>query len=378
MSAKKIPYQLLIVGLGRVGLKHLQAVKDNKTLFNVAALVDTNAGKASEVWKKASMHQAFPPLYSSLDQLPGDLKIDVAAICTPSGTHFALAKTLIEKGIHCLIEKPMTLDYREACQLKLLAEEHQVKIALGYIYRFFPLVDVIQEEVAQGKYGRVLSGAVEVYWGHDQAYYDASPWRGTWAQDGGVLMNQCVHALDLMNWIMGARISSAQAMIAQQTHFMEAEDFGLVNYHLENDSFLHLTGTTTASKHRQRAEFSLICEKVELRCGLHKKKPYYKLYNENGRNISWIYIRKMLKSMWQRGFTQGLKELLNPHSGIYRDWADAISNNRDPRAGVDAGINSLAAILCAYASARAEGLVKACPQEQFKLADMQNYFAHDV
>ena len=94
MSAKKIPYQLLIVGLGRVGLKHLQAVKDNKTLFNVAALVDTNAGKASEVWKKASMHQAFPPLYSSLDQLPGDLKIDVAAICTPSGSFRALLNLL--------------------------------------------------------------------------------------------------------------------------------------------------------------------------------------------------------------------------------------------------------------------------------------------
>lgn len=377
MSVAENPYQLLLVGLGRAGLKHLKAVKHNRKRYSVAAIVDTNAARAAEVWQAAAMGAVLPPLYASLEEIPSDLSIDVAAVCTPSGTHFTLAKTLIEKGIHCLIEKPMTLDYQEAMQLKHLAEEFHVKIALGYIYRFFPLVDVIQEEVAQGKYGRVLSGAVEVYWGHDQSYYDASPWRGTWAQDGGVLMNQCVHALDLMNWIMGANIISAQAMIAQQTHRMEAEDFALVNYRLDNKSYLHLTGTTTASRKRQRAEFSLICEKVELRCGLHKKRPYYKMYDEHGQNISWIYIRKMLKNMWRNGFSHRLKELFNPHSGIYRDWAEAIALDRSPRAGVDAGINSLAAILSAYASAHEGGLVQACPQEQFKLTDMQGYFSQN-
>lgn len=374
MSNQTPPYKLLLVGLGRVGLKHLKAIKHNKDLFELVAIVDTQIERAAGVWREAKMGSVMPPVFTSVDALPVELKLDVAAICTPSGTHFPIAKDLLNKKIHCLIEKPLTLNYQEAVELKNLADKQEVKIALGYIYRFAPIVDLIQADVAEGKFGSVLSASVHVCWGHDQAYYDAAQWRGTWEQDGGVLMNQCIHALDLMTWLMNGKIITAQATIARQTHDMEAEDFGLVNYHLDNDTYLQLTGTTTTSKFRQRAEFTLLCEKAELRCGIHKKKPYFSLYDSYGKKFPG-YLKQTIKNMLRQGFIRSLKAYINPHSGIYRDFANAIAQNRPARASAEAGCSSLAAILAAYASAKNSGAVSACPPEAFELKDMKNFFS---
>lgn len=375
MSAQSSPYQLIMLGLGRVGLKHLKAVKHSKGRLRVAAIIDTNPENALAVWQEAKMKGPCPPIYAALEDLPQDLSFNLASICTPSGTHYPLAKQLIQKKIHCFIEKPMTLNIKEAYEIKKMAEEQEVKIALGYIYRFFPIVDIIQKEIATGTLGRVLSGSVHVYWGHDQAYYDSATWRGTWSQDGGVLMNQCVHALDLMSWLMDANITSAQAMLAQQTHQMEAEDFGLVNYRLEKDCFLQLTGTTTASPKRQRAEFELICEKAELSCGIQKKRPYYHLYDKNGHKMSGGYLRKFFASMFKNGLIPSIRKLLNPHTGIYQDWIEAIEQNHTPRASAQAGIDSLAAILGAYASAFDGGKETPLPPSNFSLSKMKNYFS---
>lgn len=366
--------RLLLLGLGRVGLKHIKAVVHNKERFRIVAIVDNNPRRAAELWQQSVAKTQMPPIFESVDALPAELDLDVAAICTPSGTHYDLAKKLMARNLHCFVEKPLTLDYKEALELKAIAEASNLKLALGYIYRFFPLVELIQNEVTVGKFGRVLSGSVGVYWGHDQAYYDLASWRGTWAQDGGVLMNQCVHALDLMTWLMNDTIVSAQATIARQKHRMEAEDFALVNYELKNGSFLQLTGTTNASPKRQRAEFSLICEKMELHCGIHKGKPFYKMFDQEGKKVSYSYLRKFLKQMLHQGFFKRLRELRNPHSGIYRDFYEAITENRQPLAAAAAGCDSLAAILCAYASASQDGRVTACPQADFKLSDMLDYF----
>lgn len=369
--------RLLLLGLGRVGLKHIKAVVHNQEKFRIVAIVDNNPRRAAELWQQSVAKTTMPPIYESVDALPAGLDLDVAAICTPSGTHYELAKELMARNLHCFVEKPLTLDYLEALELKAIAEASNLKLALGYIYRFFPLVGLIQNEVAAGKFGRVLSGSVGVYWGHDQAYYDSASWRGTWAQDGGVLMNQCVHALDLMTWLMNDTIVSAQATIARQKQRMEAEDFALVNYGLKNGSFLQLTGTTNASPKRQRAEFSLICEKMELHCGIHKGKPFYKMFDHEGKKVSSSYLRKFLMQMLHQGFFKRLRELRNPHSGIYRDFYEAITQNRKPLAAADAGCDSLAAILCAYASASRDGRMTACPQTYFKLSDMQNYFPNN-
>lgn len=373
-NASPAPLKLLLVGLGRVGLKHLKAYRNNRADYRLVGLVDADPARAARLWAEARMPGALPPVYASLDGLPEDLQADVAAVCTPSGSHYALARALLLRGLHCLIEKPMTLDLAEADELIALAEARGLKLALGHIYRFFPLVDLIREDVAAGAYGRVLSGSVHVLWGHDQSYYDAAAWRGSWAQDGGVLMNQCVHALDLMAWLMNAPIRRAQASIARLSHRMEAEDYVLATFTLEGGSLLQLTGTTCTSPARQRAEFALLCEHAEILCGLHKKRPYCKIYDRAGRSVTRRLARRMLRRLRDQGLLRSLRRLLSPHSLIYADFARAIREGGAARADGAAGRQALAAVLAAYASCRAGGRQIPLEGLDFKLEAMQGYF----
>ena len=170
--------------------------------------------------------------YDSLEDLFKERKPDIVSITTPSNSHYPLARLALENRCHLFIEKPMTLNLDEARDLIQLAKVEERQIAVGHIYRFFPLVDLIQHEIALDKHGKVLHGTVQVQWGHEQNYYDLAAWRGKWLSDGGVLMNQSVHAVDLMQWLVGAKSIAAQGSIHQQVHRMEAEDYGVGLLHL--------------------------------------------------------------------------------------------------------------------------------------------------
>ena len=180
----------------------------------------------------------------------------------------------IRKGANLIIEKPMTLSLAEAEELILEAEQYHVKIALGHIYRFFPFVDQIVKDIGDKIYGDVLYGNVKVHWGHGQEYYDQAAWRGTWKQDGGVLMNQSVHALDLMCWLMGSSVCEVSGMIARQSHVMEAEDLGLGMMRFTNGSYCTIEGTTSTDPSSPEASFYLLCTEGWMKAGIRSGMPY--------------------------------------------------------------------------------------------------------
>lgn len=363
-----------LVGCGRVAAKHAKAFKHLKRELLPIALVDTGAAACEILNAEHNLQIAPQNYFQSLDALyASGHRPDIIAITTPSGTHYQLAKTALENGSHVLIEKPMTLDLKEASALIRLAEQKHLQIAVGHIYRFFPLVDLVRDDIAAGKYGRVLASEVKVHWGHEQPYYDQAAWRGSWAQDGGALMNQTVHALDLMVWLLGSRPLSIQGRIARLHHQIEAEDYGAAMLEMADGHICRVEGTTNTPEKRKAASFYISTEGAEIYAGLKNGLPYIKAYDRSGKKCGH-YKRRLLSSLFKNGFFLQLKCYLNPHSGIYRDLAAAIREGRPPRAGGRDGMNAVEYVMAVYRSALMGGVPAALPLGEFSLADMKGFF----
>ncbi len=365
-----------LIGCGKVAVKHLKAVLYHRDSLELAALVDTRPDAAAALLKSCGIDaraaeaiRVFPDCQAMLEAIRPDL----VAITTPSGTHYPLAMQAIAAGAHVLVEKPLTLSLTEADRLLAAAADRGVQVAVGHIYRFFPIVQALEKDLRAGRFGRILEGDVKVRWGHDQAYYDQAAWRGTWAQDGGALMNQSIHALDLMTWLMGSSVRAVSGWIDRQVHRMEAEDFGLAMLRLENGSFCQVEGTTNTDPQRQEASFYILGTEGEIRCGLLGSKPFLAIRDRKGRKLTGRYLCSYLCDQWRTGGLAALMQLKNPHSGLYGDLLQAIRAGRAPLADGRAGRQAVELILAIYQSART-GQTVSLPVREFTLEEMKGYF----
>lgn len=212
--------RIAIVGAGVIGTVHARLISSLPEKAELAAIVDIVPEKA-----QALADQYGVPALTELEQAITDPSIDSISICVPSGLHPELAMRAIAAGKHVLIEKPIGIRLAEAQRIELAAAQHGVTVGVVSQRRFQPSVQFMRQAIDDGRLGQLTSAIVESPMWRTQAYYDSGDWRGTWALDGGgALMNQGVHALDLMVWMLGEPVSvSAQSgMIAHAN--IEVED----------------------------------------------------------------------------------------------------------------------------------------------------------
>lgn len=383
MKASEAPLKFALVGLGRAARHHLMAlrVQQKKGRAELIAVADANqaaADKALHTHAKAYFRDV--PIYASLGEILEHCQPDVVAITTPSGSHKALAVEALAAGCHLLVEKPIAMSSEDAREICEAAEKAGKRVALGHVYRYFPLVDQVQHDLKNGRFGRIYYGTVQVRWGHDQAYYDSAPWRGTRAADGGVVMNQSVHALDLMRWLLCvddndssetseayrtpetlvpsgvSEVSdlskgpetSVKAFCDRQSHRMESEDLGLALFRFSNGSYLSYEGTTSSEPAAQEASFYICAEKGEIRARLYRKKISCEMIENGGKRIARQYIRRWLGRELKKEGLAALTQIGNPHYFIYSDLIEAIREKRDPRASARDGLASVAMVEAIY------------------------------
>ena len=365
-----------LIGCGKVAVKHLRAALDQRRELEIAALVDTRPEAADSLIRSCKIPAAVRAkirIYTDYQAMLDEIRPDLVAITTPSGSHFAVAGAAIAAGAHVLVEKPLTLSLAQADELLAQAASRGVRIAVGHIYRFFPIVQAIQADLQAGRLGRILQGEVIVRWGHAQSYYDQAAWRGTWAEDGGVLMNQSIHALDLMTWLLGSPVSRVSGWIGRQSHRMEAEDIGLAILELENGCCCQVSGTTSTDPQRQEARFTIIGSEGEIRCGILRGKPVLEIRDRQGHNLTRGYVARFLRETLRQGGLSALLRMKNPHSGLYGDLIRAIRETRAPLADGRSGRDAVELVLAIYQSAKLGHPVR-LPIESFTLQDMRDYF----
>ena len=217
-SAKAI--RIGIVGCGRISQHHFDAIAKVEGL-SVTAVCDVDEGRA-----RAAGGAQGVPWFTSIDRMLSGAEMDAVAVCTPSGLHPEHGIAAAQAGKHVISEKPMALSLESADKLVQACDAAKVQLFVVKQNRLNPPIRLLKRAVERGRFGRIFVANVTVRWQRPQEYYDAEPWRGTWAYDGGAIMNQASHYVDLLQWIVGP-VASVMAKTATQARTLEAEDSGV-------------------------------------------------------------------------------------------------------------------------------------------------------
>lgn len=232
-----------IVGAGTIGAVHALAL-EGVPHAELVAFADPreDAGKALAAKYDAQWVGNYT------DLLAND-EIDVVILGTPSGLHPEQAVLAARAGKHIITEKPMAITQDGATRMIDAADEAGVRLAVIFQNRLSKDVYMVRRAIEQGLIGQPILGSASVFWHRTQEYYDANGgWRGTWALDGGgALINQSIHTIDLVQWLLGGA-SSVQAQIATLSHTIEAEDAASASVRFNSGAVGSILVTTSASK----------------------------------------------------------------------------------------------------------------------------------
>ncbi|MBY0123499.1 Gfo/Idh/MocA family protein [Bacillus sp. S/N-304-OC-R1] len=323
-----------IVGMGHIANKHIEAIQnaENAHLF---AICDTNPSRLELDLPDV---KKYTDLQKMLEENP---EIHVVNICVPSGLHALLTKIVAENGRHIIVEKPMSLKLQDAEDMIQYANEHGVKLAVVHPNRFRPAIQKLREQMDAGAFGKLSHANATVRWNRNQAYYDQAEWRGTKEFDGGVLMNQAIHDLDLMLWLMGP-VESVQAMAATRLRKIETEDVAAAVVQFKNGALGVIEAATTIYPKNLEESIAIFGETASVKI--------------SGRNANFI-------ETWDiEGVTEEEADKIKDeikadpfgkpgHQCIIEDMAMAIQENRNPIVTGEDGLAPVKLILAILESA---------------------------
>ncbi len=336
-----------LIGCGRISPNHIEAAKNNNLDF--VAMCDIVPEVMQEKAKRFELEAVRQ--YTDYKALLEIEKPDLVAIATESGKHAAIALDCIAMGCNVIIEKPIALSIADADAIIEAGKKAGVVVCANHQNRFNKSVQYIRKALEAGRFGKLSHGAAHVRWNRGKGYYEQAPWRGTWEQDGGCLMNQCIHNIDLLRWMMGDEIEEVMAYTDQLQHpYLEAEDLGMALVKFANGSYGLIEGTTNIYPKNLEETLYIFGEKGTVKAGgtsdniieewrfedsLDDPEEVKKHFSENPPNIY--------------GFG---------HTPLYADVIEAITAGRPPLVDAEAGKRALELVLAIYMSAAEHRPVK--------------------
>lgn len=294
-----------------------------------------------------------------------EVKPDLVSIATESGIHAEIALFCIDHGVHVIIEKPMAMSISDANEIIRHSEEKHVKVSACHQNRFNIAVQEMRHALEAGRFGRLSHGSIHVRWNRNQGYYDQAPWRGTWAQDGGALMNQCIHGIDLLRWTFGGEIEEVYGQTRQQFHdYLEAEDVGMAVVKFKNGAIATIEGTTNVYPKNLEETLYIFGEKGTVKIG-----------GTSTNNIDvWDFADESEADTKNKGLQEETSNVYgNGHTSLFADMIDAIQNDRKPYVDAYAGRDALELVLAIYKSQK-EGKAVKLPLSEFASTDMVGEF----
>lgn len=248
--------KIAVIGLGDISKIHLPVIQDHPNV-DLVAVCDI----------EESLSDTVPGVnfYTDFNEMLEQEVLDCVHICLPHHLHYIATKACVEKGVHVVLEKPLERSAEEAMSLVGLEEDHpHVKICVSFQNRFNESFVKLQELVDSGKYGEVIGLKGLVTWFRPKSYYDAKPWRGKMKYaGGGVMINQAIHTLDLMQ-LIGGEINTIRGSIDNLFDYgYEVEDTATANIQFSNGA-TGLFFATTTNAANSSVEFQVLLEEGKL------------------------------------------------------------------------------------------------------------------
>lgn len=341
IGGNNLSLRYALIGCGRISPNHIAAAIENE--LQIIALCDVATEKMDEVITVFNLKNVAQK-YTDYKEMLEKERPELVAICTESGSHGQIAIDALNAGCNLIIEKPIALSLVEADKIIQLAAEKNLKVSACHQNRFNKSIQKIREAVEQGRFGKLFHATAHVRWNREENYYKHSPWRGTWEQDGGALMNQCIHNIDLLRWMMKDEIVEVVGMTDNLNHdYIDAEDLGMAIIKFRNGSYGVIEGTVNVFQTNLEETLYIFGEKGTVKAG--------------GKSVNLIEEWRFADN---RDNPDEVKKMYNEdppnvygfgHRPLYADVIEAIENDRQPYVTAEDGRRALELVLAIYKSA---------------------------
>lgn len=331
-----------LIGCGRISHKHIEAAKNNGV--EIVALCDKNVLNMENLAKVFNLQDGVN-LYTDYNQLLEKEHPDIAAVATDSGSHAVIAEAAIEAGCNVIIEKPIALSIYDAQSIIDSAEKNGVTVCVCHQNRFNKAVQKVREAVEKERFGRLFHASANIRWNRNEDYYSQAPWRGTWEHDGGALMNQCIHNVDLLCWMMGYEAEEVFAYTDNLNHScIEAEDLGVALIKFKNGSYGIVEGTTNIFPESLEETLCIFGEKGTAKLGGQFVNAIEEWNFQDGLDDT-ENVRRLCYEEVHSIYGHG-------HTALYADMIDAVKTGRQAYVTADDGKKAMEIVLAMYKSAQ--------------------------
>jgi len=352
-----------LIGCGRISPNHIAAAKANHLDF--VAVCDIVPENMEDKILKFELPRAIRR-YTDYRELLEKEKPELVAIATESGKHAAIALACIAAGCNVIIEKPIALSIADANAIIAAADAKGVKVCANHQNRFNKSVSKLRDAYNKHRFGRLFYGTAHIRWNRGWEYYSRAKWRGTWEEDGGALMNQCIHNIDLLRWMMGGDIDEVFAYTDRLDHdYIQAEDLGIALVKFKNGAYGVIEGTTDIYPANLEETLYVFGEKGTVKLGGQSNNVI-----EEWRFSDALDDPDAVKAEFHE----------NPpnvygfgHTPLYADMIDAIQHDRAPYVTAEDGKRALELVLAIYKSA-AEGKPVKLPLTECSTTDFVGRF----
>jgi predicted dehydrogenase len=302
-------------------------------------VIDLAAEKSKQYSALRGAGETAVRIYADYRQMLKESDVDAVSICTESGYHAEHALGAMREGKHALVEKPIALSVADADEMIAEAKTRGLTLCVSHQNRFNPPVQALKAAIDEGRFGKLVNGTVRILWNRGDEYYRQAPWRGTRALDGGCLMNQCIHGIDLLLWMMGSEVATVKAETGTFLHDIEMEDYGAFIIRFGNGALGLVEGSVCVYPRNLEETLSIFGEKGTVVIGGMAVNEVKTWDFADGSEYDEA-IKSDIENVYGHG-----------HTPLYADFIAAIREHRLPLVTGEEGKKAMAVVLSAYEEA---------------------------
>ena len=356
---KRRRIRIALVGCGRISRNHIKAIAIHHQRSELVALCDTEQERIDSAQQLVSeTSEEYPGVVREPAQFIGyenllnaikssALQVDLIVLTTPSGLHPSQTIAAAEVGVHVCTEKPMATCWEDGVAMVKACEKAGVRLFVVKQNRLNSTLQLVKRQLQSGRFGQIAMVAVNVFWQRPQSYYDQDSWRGTWALDGGALMNQASHYIDLLDWLIGP-VESLSASIATLGRNIEAEDTAAMQLRWKNGALGTMAVTMLTYPKNLEGSITILGESGTVKIGGPAVNQIEHWSFADSSPDDTLVEKASYETTSVYGFG---------HPPYYSNMLDALENKSQPMCDGYEGLRSLELLTGAYLSAKHKKII---------------------
>lgn len=325
------------MGCGRISGKHFEAIKAHAKDLELVAVCDTN-----KTLLDATVTKTGATGFHDLRDLLKQTDTDLVALCTPSGLHPQQTIRCARSGRHVMTEKPMATRWKEGVSMVRACDDAGVRLFVVKQNRHNATLQLLKRAIVKKRFGKIYMVQVNVFWARPQEYYDSASWRGTWEFDGGALMNQASHYVDLLDWLIGP-VKSVQAMIGTLARNIEVEDSAVLNLQWRSGAMGSMSVSMLSYPRNLEGSITILGEKGTVKLGgvAVNQFEHWEFADQDEDD------EKIENANYETASVYGFG-----HPAYYQNVIDTLRGTAEPLTDGREGLRSLELLIASYMSAR--------------------------